>query len=260
MTENSCVVKIFSDTFLRKISFLTDIWGDIQAFFVPRYCPVCGRLLGEGVPIVCMQCRIDAPLTKFWLRDENPVSARLRGFMPIVQASALLFFRHDSGWRAMIHSFKYRGAWLLARECGHWLGEVLATETDGRYSVFDVVVPVPLHPFKQLRRGYNQTDYLAEGVAAELGIEVDRRSVVRRVNNRSQAGMSRRERGANVAGIFKVRRPERLAGRTILLVDDVLTTGETVLSCAETIMKSAPNCRIGVVALAASAREFDIYD
>jgi len=254
------IVKIFSDTFLRWISFLTDIWDDIRAFWVPRHCPVCGQLLGKGVPIVCMRCRIDAPLTKFWLRDENPLSARLRGFMPIEQASALLFFRHGSGWREMIHSFKYRGAWLLALECGHWLGEVLATQTDGRYAVFDVVVPVPLHPFKQLRRGYNQVDYLAEGVAKELGIPVDRRSVVRRVNNKSQAGMSRQERCGNVAGIFKVRRPKRLAGRTILLVDDVLTTGETVLSCAETIMKSVPNCRIGVVALAASAREFDIYD
>lgn len=231
-----------------------------MAFLMPRRCPVCGEMLGEGVPIVCMRCRIDAPLTKFWLRDENPVSARLRGFMPFVEASALLFFIRQSGWRKLIHSFKYGGAWQLAEECGHWLGEVLATQTDGRYAVFDVVIPIPLHPLKQLHRSYNQVDYLAEGVAAELGIPVDRRSVVRRVNNRSQTMMSRRNRCENVAGIFRVRRPERLAGRTILLVDDVLTTGETVLSCAETLRKSVPDCRIGVVALAVSAREFGIYD
>lgn len=253
-------MKIFSGKFWRKFSLLTDIWGDIVAFFVPRRCPVCGELLGEGVPIVCMRCRIDAPLTRFWLRDENPISARLRGFMPVVEASALLFFIQNSGWRKLIHGFKYRGAWQLAEECGHWLGEVLATQTDGRYAVFDVVIPIPLHPFKQLRRGYNQVDYLAEGVAAELGIPVDRRSVVRCVNNKSQAMMSRRNRCGNVAGIFRVRRPERLAGRTILLVDDVLTTGETVLSCAETLRACVPDCRIGVVALAASACEFDIYD
>ena len=101
-------------------------------------------------------------------------------------------------------------------------------------------VPLPLHPFKRCRRGYNQSEYIAEGIAAQLGVEVDRRSVRRVRNTASQALKPRRERAGNVEDAFAVRRPERLAGRHVLLVDDVMTTGSTLLSCASAILRDAP--------------------
>ena len=130
----------------------------------------------------------------------------------------------------------------------------------GLYDTVEVVVPLPLHPFKRCHRGYNQSEYIAEGIAAQLGVEVDRRSVRRTRNTASQALKPRRERAGNVEGAFSVRRPERLAGRHVLLVDDVMTTGATLLSCASAILRDAPGCRISIAALAVSQRELGVKE
>ena len=122
----------------------------------------------------------------------------------------------------------------------------------GLYDDVEVVVPLPLHPVKRCRRGYNQSEYIAEGIAAQLGVEVDRRSVRRKRNTESQALKARRDRARNVEDAFAVGRPGRLAGRHVLLVDDVFTTGSTMLSCAGEILRSAPGCRISIAALAVS--------
>ena len=122
----------------------------------------------------------------------------------------------------------------------------------------EVLVPVPLHPARQRQRGYNQAEYLAEGIARALRAEVDRHSVRRIRNNPAQALHRHAERWDNVEGIFAVRRPERLAGHHLLLVDDVLTTGATLLSCAETILRAAPDCRLSVAVLAVPQREFGL--
>ena len=146
--------------------------------------------------------------------------------------------------------FKYRGAWRTARAMGEWYGRCL--KESGLYDDVEVVVPLPLHPVKRCRRGYNQSEYIAEGIAAQLGVEVDRRSVRRKRNTESQALKARRDRARNVEDAFAVVRPGRLAGRHVLLVDDVFTTGSTMLSCAGEILRSAPGCRISIAALAVS--------
>ena len=107
--------------------------------------------------------------------------------VPVCQDSGFLFFVRASGWRRLIHGFKYRGAWRTAREMGAWYGRYL--RESGLYDDVEVVVPLPLHPFKRCRRGYNQSEYIAEGIAAQLGVEVDRRSVRRVRNTASQALM-----------------------------------------------------------------------
>ena len=234
------------------MSILSDLWGDLRALFFPLQCPVCGRPLGDGMRTVCTRCRIEAPLTEYWRQFDNPLVRSFLGLLPVMHASALLFFSGGGGWRRLIHDFKYRGNWRLAREMGIWYGAELA-ECDW-YRAVDVVVPVPLHWRKRLRRGDNQSEYLAEGIAAALGCEVDRRSVSRRRNNSSQTRHSHEERWENVADLFRVRRPERLRGRHILLVDDVLTTRATMVSCGEAILRAVPDCRISVAVLAASKR------
>lgn len=235
------------------MSILSDLFHDVGALFFPPRCPVCGSTLPEGCSLVCTRCRADAPLTGFWREADNPMTRRLWGLMPVTRASALLYYAKGSGWRRLIHRFKYKGAWRLALEAGRWYGEELCES--GLYDDVDVIVPVPLHRFKLLRRGYNQSEYLAEGIAAGLRVEVDRRSVVRIRNNPSQARTPRPERSRNVEGAFAVRRPEALTGRHVLLVDDVFTTGETLLSCGEAIRRAAPGCRISIAALAVSRRE-----
>jgi len=230
------------------MSILNEWADDLRALFFPARCPVCGELLGEGMRTICTRCRIEAPLTGYWRHFDNPLTGSFAGLLPVIHASALLFFAGESGWRRLIHDFKYRGRWHLAREMGRWYGAELA-DSDW-YRTVDLILPVPLHWRKLLRRGYNQSEYLAEGIAEALGCEVDRRSVVRIRNNPSQTRQSHEERWENVSGIFRVRRPERLQGKHLLLVDDVLTTRATMISFGETILKAVPDCRLSVAVLA----------
>ena len=142
------------------MSILSDLWGDLRALFFPLQCPVCGRPLGDGMRTVCTRCRIEAPLTEYWRQFDNPLVRSFWGLLPVMHASALLFFSGGGGWRRLIHDFKYRGQLAARPRNGIWYGAELA-ECDW-YRAVDVVVPVPLHWRKRLRRGYNQSEYLAE--------------------------------------------------------------------------------------------------
>ena len=159
------------------MSILNDLVRDVASLLFPPRCAVCGEPLTRGERTVCTLCRATAPLTGYWREADNPVVRRCWGMVPVCQASGFLFFVRASGWRRLIHGFKYRGAWRTAREMGAWYGRYL--RESGLYDDVEVVVPLPLHPFKRCRRGYNQSEYIAEGIAAQLGVEVDRRSVRR---------------------------------------------------------------------------------
>lgn len=237
---------------------LREVWDDLLSLLLPAHCPVCGALLEEGEQTICTLCRATAPLTGYCREADNAVVRKFWGIVPVANASCFLYFVHGSGWREVIHDFKYKGYWRLAYIMGRWYGEEL--RTSGLYDDIDVVVPLPLHPLKQMKRGYNQSDYLADGIARSLGVEVERRAVRRCRNTRSQALRQRHEREKNVAKAFRVARPRRLEGRHILLVDDVLTTGSTLSSCAAAILEAVPSCRISIAALAAPRHELGLKE
>ena len=159
------------------MSILSDLLRDVASLLFPARCAVCGEPLARGERTVCTFCRATAPLTGYWNEADNPVARKCWGLVPVERASGFLFFVHGSGWRRLIHGFKYRGAWRTAREMGAWYGRHL--RESGLYDDVEVVVPLPLHPFRRCRRGYNQSEYLAEGIASQLGVGVDRRSVRR---------------------------------------------------------------------------------
>ncbi len=238
------------------MSILSELFRDVASLFFPARCAVCGEPLETGERTLCTLCRATAPLTGYWREADNPVVRKCWGLVPVEQASGFLFFVHGSGWRQLIHGFKYRGAWRTARSLGEWYGRYL--RESGLYDGVECVVPLPLHPFKRCRRGYNQSEYIAEGIASQLGVPVERHCVYRRRNTASQALKPRRERAGNVEGAFAVRHPERLAGRHLLLVDDVMTTGATLLSCAGEILQAVPGCRISLAVLAVSQHELGV--
>lgn len=220
---------------------------DLLLLFLPPRCPVCGAVLGEGERTICNTCRWEAPLTGFTAKISNPVVEKFWGIVPIEQGCSFLYFVSDSGWRKLVHDFKYKGMWRIAFEMGQWFGGELSR--GGLYDSVDIVIPIPLHPMKTMQRGYNQSEYIARGIADTMSVDIDSRSVIRRVNTLSQALRPHRERWKNVENIFSVRTPEKLAGKHILLVDDVFTTGATITSCAEAIYQSVPNVRISIATL-----------
>ena len=159
------------------MSILSDTVRGVGRLLFPVRCPVCGGKMPPGSRVVCTRCRYAVPLTGFCYATYNPLWERLSALVPVEQASAFLYFIPGSGWRELIHRFKYDGAWRLARDMGVWYGHCLADS--GLYDTVDRIVPVPLHWRKRLRRGYNQAEYLAEGIARALRAEVDRHSVRR---------------------------------------------------------------------------------
>ena len=128
----------------------------------------------------------------------------------------------------------------------------------GLYADVDVVVPVPLHLWRRLFRGYNQSEYIARGVAKELGVKVLVDSVCHHRYNSSQTSRRSDERWDNVEGIFRVRRKDELVGKHVLLVDDVFTTGATIMSLGTTILNSVEDVRLSVAALATSRHSLHI--
>lgn len=228
---------------------IIDALKDIFHLFFPNVCPVCGNRITEGGALLCTQCLLDIPLTGYWNDVDNPVAKRFWGHLPIVNACAFMRYSQASRFSKLIYDFKYRGNWRSARRLGVWFGAYL--RESGLYNDVDVVVGVPLHMRKKLVRGYNQSQYLAEGIAESLGCRIDTGSVVRRVHNSSQTRKGTIERWENVKDIFDVRSSHDLHGKHILLVDDVLTTGATIISCGESIVKCVPNCRLSIVTLSA---------
>ena len=224
----------------------------VRSLLFPSSCMICGEHIGEQMHGICIRCRYEIPLTGYCHLAENPVKEHFAGLVPLVQGSAFLFYSGQSLWRDMVHRFKYGGEWAIAESMGRWYGAEL--RDSGLYDDIDIVVPIPLHPLKTLRRGYNQSRYLAEGIARELGAKVVADAVVRRRNNPSQARRRGSERWDNVEALFELRKTDRLRGRHLLLVDDVLTSGATLTACAEAILRAQPDCRISIATLAVTQR------
>ncbi|MFR9651342.1 MAG: phosphoribosyltransferase family protein [Rikenellaceae bacterium] len=233
-------------------SILTPIW---RVLFQPR-CGVCRERLAEGQHFVCTQCRFDMAMTGFQSREFNPMAQRAQSIRPqIAHASALIYY-DDGGWRAMIHRMKYKGEWISAWLMGRWLGEELARSP--LYADIDLVIGVPLHPRRQLSRGYNQSHYIALGVARSMGISCSSRGIRRVRYNTSQVRVERSERWRNVESLFEITNPKIFEHRRVLIVDDVYTTGATMLSCAEAILDGVPTATVSIATVAISRHEYGI--
>lgn len=222
-------------------------FGPLFHFFFPRCCAVCGASLIEGEDTICTRCNIDMPRTNYHKMKDNPVERMFWGKFPLERATSYFFYRKGSDFRRILHQLKYGGR----KELGAVMGRCMAAELlpTGFFEDVDVVIPVPLHPRKQRARGYNQSEWIARGVFQVTGIPVDTSSVIREKHTNTQTRKSIYERWENVEGIFKLRHPERLVGKHILIVDDVLTTGATTTACAD-VFREIGGIRISVLTLA----------
>lgn len=164
----------------------------------------------------------------------NPVERIFWGVIPIVRASSMIAYRPGYGVEHLIYSFKYRHRSDLAVE----LGRMMACElkASGFFDGIDYLQPVPLHPHRQRSRGYNQSERLAQGIAEITGLPIGD-FVRRKVDNVSQTRFSHFERNSNVQDIFEVNTEEvtRRQPQHILFVDDVITTGSTIINCVQSL-------------------------
>lgn len=223
---------------------------DITDFLMPRKCLMCGNRLSGTESHICTYCLMNLPLTEHHKLEHSLLEKRFWGLFPVEKAVAM--FHHDGEQtRHIIYNIKYWGH----PEVATYLAQMYAQELkeSGFFEGIDAIIPLPLHWHRQLKRHYNQSHYIAQGISQKTGIPVWKRVVKRTINNPSQARKKGVDRMANVAGIFQLRHPERIEGKHLLLVDDVVTTGATLTSCAQALAQ-APNVRISILTLAIAAQ------
>ena len=206
----------------------------LRDLFFERSCAVCGGTLASEEHLVCDRCRSDIPLTYFWNYSENAAMERLFDCR-VSNAAALFFYRHDSPYCEIVRKFKYG----RRRDLGLWAARLLGSYLagGGLYGKVQAVVPVPLHPLKRWKRGFNQAEIIARGVAEELGgLAVAHHLLRRRRYTSTQTRHSAQSRRRNVSGAFSLNEQQaawlKASGiNHILLVDDVMTTGATLKEC-----------------------------
>ena len=210
----------------------------LLSLFYPRTCPMCGDYMGEEqVPgTLCKTCLARLPRTEqAEIRDNLTEMVFDKKVMHMDRAAAFLFFDKEDPIRDLVHVLKYADR----PEIGYQLGRQAAMEF--QYADFfdgiDVIVPMPLHPKRLRERGYNQSEYIARGISDVTGIPVDTTHVERIKNTPKQALQKGEERKANVQDAFAVNHPEQMYRKHILVVDDLITTGETMQSCLKAMRR-----------------------
>ena len=213
----------------------------------PSICMACGESLYKGEDILCTHCRYHLPKTNFHQDKDNPVIRHFWGKVNVHSAASYYFFNKGEKVQSLMHHFKYKGR----KEIGLFLGEVYGTELNEAplFNAIDVIIPVPLHRNKKLKRGYNQSELFAEGLAKSMNKQFDHKTLYRAKASETQTKKSRFQRWENVNEIFKLNDVEKLQGKHILLVDDVITTGSTLEACAEVLLQ-IPDIKISVVTIA----------
>ena len=240
------------------------MWKAVFSLFFPPTCSMCETYLGQESGILCPSCMHDLPRTEQAEKRDNLTEMTLVGQpsalvrdtgqffisgkkrMHLERAAAFLFYEKEHPIQQLIHKMKYADQPLI----GFQLGRQAAMEF--QYADFfdeiDVIIPIPLHPKRLRERGYNQSEYIAKGLSDITGIPVDTTHVTRIRNTPKQALQKGDERRSNVEEAFAVNHPEQMYHKHILLVDDLITTGETVRACLKA-MKRFRGAKFSVFAL-----------
>ena len=221
--------------------------ADFFNLLYPDLCVVCGENLIRQEQHICLSCLSSIPKTNYHLQPDNPIEKRFWGKVPVYRATAFFFFQKGSVFQKLLHALKYRGNKEVAEKIGQYAAVELLQSDD--FSTIDVIVPVPLHPGKYKKRGYNQSEWIGRGLSEILGKPQDITTLKRIKENATQTKKSVYERYENTEGIFECAQPETFAGKHVLLVDDVLTTGSTLEACINALVK-AKGIKVSVFTLA----------
>lgn len=222
------------------------ILNNLLSLFYPRLCVGCGDALQQNEPFFCLHCMMHLPETNFHKEAENPLTNIFAGRVRVREVASLLYYKKGTSVQHILHALKYKGQKELGAYLGEYYGKLLIEEP--RFQDIDYIMPIPLHPKKQRKRGYNQSEWIAKGLSKGMGIPY-RTDVLTRVQyTETQTKKSRFSRWENVKEVFVV--SGDLAPEThVLICDDVLTTGATMEAAIQQL-QSVPNIIVSVVTLA----------
>lgn len=216
-------------------------------FISPRICPICGSRLSPTEEDICAACNWQLPRTYFCRQPyDNEMAKIFWGRLPLERCASFFYYVPQSRASRLIYDIKYHSRPSLAYRLGVMVAEEFARE--GFFDGIDVIVPVPITRLRRWHRGYNQSHLIAKGISDVTGIPVDT-TIVRRIRFAvSQTRLSHLERAKNVVKAYKAVNAERVRDRHILIIDDIITTGATVCSCASEI-SHAVDVKISILSL-----------
>lgn len=209
----------------------------------------CGESLLKHEECICSQCIYYLPKTNFHKEKENEVSKLFWGRVEIQSACAFYYFKKQSKVQNLLHQLKYKGQ----KQVGVKLGSLYGVELkqDKKFEDINLIIPVPLHPDKEKKRGYNQSEMFAIGLSQTMHAPAESSLLIRNFASETQTKKSKYNRWENVKSIFEVTDIEKLKDKHILLVDDVITTGATIEACAQHLL-TVPGTRVSIAAIACS--------
>lgn len=220
--------------------------SDFISLLFPKCCIVSGEPLAKGEEYLSLSTVHKLPRYNVQTTNEK-LTHKFSGLVKVEHVWAYYKYNKKSSVQKLLQQIKYKNRPEVGRLTGKWFGESIARLNPK----IDIIVPIPLHPSKKRKRGYNQSDYIAEGMAEALQKEWLPDVMERTVNTATQTKKGRRERFENTSNIYRVSKPGKIVGKSVLVVDDVITTGATVGQCAELLI-DAGSSGVSVAALAAA--------
>lgn len=200
----------------------------------PHICAGCGQDIPDTETELCLRCLHSLPETCFEQHAGNPVENLFRGRLPLVAATAQFYFTKDSLMQHLLHLLKYKGRGDL----GVYLGRLMGRQLSGSARLTaDALVPLPLFPGRERKRGYNQATLLCKGMAEVMRLPVLDKAITRPAHTDTQTKKGRVDRWMNMEGKFTVAHADMLRGKHLLLVDDVITTGATLEACGQELLQ-----------------------
>jgi ComF family protein len=204
----------------------------------PQTCNICNKRIFQKTDLFCVSC-FEA-LEKTHIQDfkNNLILDKFKGLSPIRHAFSMYFVSKDNLTSQILYQIKYDGNTKLAESMGIIVGKRLIHSI---FSNADSIIPIPLHKAKESIRGYNQSERIAQGIASIIPLTIDTESTIRTKHTSSQTFLSKEARQENVKDVFEVIKPQRIVGKKIILLDDVITTGATVETCTRELLKAGAN-------------------
>jgi len=225
----------------------TQIFNNVLSLFYPRLCVGCGNALQQREQHLCLYCMMHLPETNFHKQKDNPLVNIFAGRVRVREVTSWLYYKKGNTVQQILHALKYKGKKELGAFLGENYGKIIIQEP--RFQTVDFIIPIPLHPKKQRKRGYNQSEWIAKGLSAGMG-KPYRTDVLRRAQfTDTQTRKSRFNRWENVKEVFEATPNESVYGKHLLVCDDVLTTGATMEAAISKLL-TIPGVTVSVVTLA----------
>lgn len=220
---------------------------DLRSVFIPDRCYHCLSIINKNLNFLCIDCSLQLEQTQFIDFKDNPLEKLFWGKVSIHQAASLYFYYKKSPIQSLLKELKYK----KFQEFGEQSAKAIISElkNSNRFKNIDLVIPVPLHTQKEKERGYNQVELFGNKIAEHLNIPFCKDFLIKTKHNKSQTNQTKEERHNSVQNIFSLNPRYNLTPKNILIVDDVLTTGATLISCSKTI-KDKYNVNISIITIA----------